>query len=115
LYFAVPGVPASTYGFPNNYQVAAPFAERLQTGLVATAATQRRHRRRRRHWDFRYFHTRRGRLRREAAERLTDDATAFAWPNSGGTMMMMMPLFPPIGGRVSGGERETRSTLTLTV
>lgn len=30
-------------------------------------------------------------------------------------MMMMMPLFPSVGGRVGGGEWKTRSTLTLTV
>lgn len=30
-------------------------------------------------------------------------------------VMMMMPLFPPVGGRIGGGERETRSTLTLTI
>lgn len=111
LYLAIPGVSAGTYGFPNDHQITAPFAERLEASLAAAA--QRR--RRRRHRDLGDLRdTGRG-LRCETAERLADDAVTLARPNSGGAMMMMMPLFPPVGGRVGGGERETRSTLTLTV
>lgn len=47
LYLAIPSVPAGTHGFPNDHQIAAALAERLETSPAAAAAQRRRRRRRR--------------------------------------------------------------------
>lgn len=105
LHLAVPGVSAGAHGLPDDHQVAASLAKRLETALARAA--QRR--------DLGDF-CRAGRaagLRREAAERLADDAAALARPYLGGAMMPVVP--PVVDGRVGGGEREARPALALTV
>jgi len=109
LHFAVSGISAGAHGFPNDYQIAAPLAECLEAGLVSTA--QRRCCSRCRNLrDLRRAGC--AGLRRKAAERFADNTVALTRPHLGGAMM---PMVPPVGGRVGSGERKTRSALALTV
>lgn len=112
LHLAIPGVPAGADGLPNNHQIPAPLAERLEAGLAGAAAYRRRRCRRRR--VLRDLRPAGCSFRCKTAERLTDDAAALARPHSVRGAMMPL-LFPPVSGRVGGGERIARSTLALAV
>lgn len=102
LHFAIPGVPAGSDGFPDNYQITASLAKCFEAGFTTY--------RRRRCRDLRNLRSRR--FWREATEGFADDAITLTWPYSGA---MLMPLVPPICRCICNGKRKTSSTLVLPV